>query len=609
MARVVRAAIAALVVFVGFAAYYHATSDALPLGSGPDRRAHDDVVRFIYEHGRVARIPQDEDKLLFTAYGGTRALRPPLAYLTSAAIARAAEPAPERLEIIFRKGSAAFAALSVAVAFAALYAYLGAVWPAVAGAALLGLLPQLVFVASYNNDDAAAIFSGTLLLAVMLFVFRRGADLVGAVALGAAAGIVILTKQSAWLLLPGAAAFVLLFVRAPRRRLLGLAAAAAAAALAVCGWWLVSNMYHYGVSDPFLWNATREAAARHTQFADGTVHGYAAQGVSLFDLWLHNYDAFWTKTLHSTIGNLDLLRLRLGTWIYLLYGTVSGVALVYGVVRVFGIRRGRSDRDNRLRAFEGLLAAMLLFQLVGYTLTNLYNDVQLQGKYLLPCVLAVWVLFFSALCRAVRFVRERWFFDGRVCVGAPGAGRWALGAAVAMVLATHVYAWRAYVLPFYAPPVYAFQRGEYVTVRLPPDSIVGRHDIARLEIDGQTIRVTASGPDAHFVVDLGRHQWCEAVGGNRVMRVSLAGGAEGLFQVFFDDGSGFDEARSVHARYGPHRRVLEFVYGLRNCGRLRIDPIDREGTVTILGIELAELDVRELASRGDDYVPNNGGMQ
>jgi hypothetical protein len=611
MARFASVAFAAFVVLIVFAAYYNATSDALPLGAGPDHRAHNDVARFIYEHGRLAVIPQDESELNFTAYGGTRAFRPPLSYITSAAIARAVQPPPDRLEHVFRKGPVLFGALTVAVAFVALYGFSGALWTALAGTVLLGLLPQLVFVASYNNDDAAAILSGTLLLAAMLYVYRRGATAAGACALGLAAGVVMLTKQTAWLLLPGAAVFALIFVRGAWRQRALFYLVAGAAALAVCGWWLGYNVHHYGLGDPFLWNVTHEVAARHSQFPPGTQFGYAARGVGLADLWLHNHDGFWTRTLESTIGSLDLLRLRLGSWMYVLYGTVFAVALLYGAARVLGIRRGRDAADNRLRAFEGLLLAMLVFQLVAYTLTNLHNDVQLQGKYLLPAVLGAWVLFVSALARGATAARERWFAHGAVCIGPRGAGRWALAAGLGIVLATHIHAWTGYVVPFYAPPVHDFRAGEFFAVQVPRESILSRHDIERLEIDGAVIRVHSSGPDAHFVIDLRRPEWCAPVQGNRMMRVTFGPGAEGLFQVFFDDGAGFSERRSVHARYGPDRRVVEFVYGLKACHRLRIDPIGHPGEVEIRSIELAALVVDELqpVRTTSASSPGEGGTQ
>jgi hypothetical protein len=96
-----------------------------------------------------------------------------------------------------------------------------------------------------------------------------------------------------------------------------------------------------------------------------------------------------------------------------------------------------------------------------------------------------------------------------------------------------------------------------------------------------------------------------------MMRVTFGPGAEGLFQVFFDDGAGFSERRSVHARYGPDRRVVEFVYGLKACHRLRIDPIGHPGEVEIRSIELAALVVDELQPVRTTTAssPGEGGTQ
>ena len=145
----------ALLVFFAFLVYYLATATALPYGAGPDYDAHFDGARFIYAEGRLAVLPEDASNLQFTAYGSTRALRPPLSYLVAAAAARGFSWTGIELEMLFRIGSALLCALTLGLIFSATSRYLDDRWLALGGALLVGLLPQFTFIASHLNDDSA----------------------------------------------------------------------------------------------------------------------------------------------------------------------------------------------------------------------------------------------------------------------------------------------------------------------------------------------------------------------------------------------------------------------------------------------------------------------
>ena len=112
-----------ITVCVTFLAYYLTTALFLPYGAGPDYDAHFDSARFLFTEGRLAILPQDLDKLHLTAYGSTRALRPPLPYIVAAGAAHLLSWTDIELRILFRAGSALLCALAVAVAHLTLLRY------------------------------------------------------------------------------------------------------------------------------------------------------------------------------------------------------------------------------------------------------------------------------------------------------------------------------------------------------------------------------------------------------------------------------------------------------------------------------------------------------
>ena len=264
----------------------------LPHGAGPDWKSNTDVTKFIYEHGRLAVLPDDEESLHFTVYGGTRALRPPLSYLVSAGTAKVLSFTSLDSHTLFRKGSALLCALAVALTFYALSIYFNSYGIGILGATLIGLMPQFTFIASYNNDDSGAIFSATLMLAALMRIYRYGVSNTNAILIGLASGLVVLSKMSAWLLMPFVIVFLIIFFRAPVRSFLRYAAIAGVVFILSGGWWFAFNVYHYGIDDPLQKKITNTLIEQHRRLPPDAGVGFAAQGIGFYELLIENYKNF-----------------------------------------------------------------------------------------------------------------------------------------------------------------------------------------------------------------------------------------------------------------------------------------------------------------------------
>jgi len=598
--------------FAVFLAYFNFTSNALPRGAGPDNEANNAAANFIYQHGRLAALPADEDRLEYTVYGSTRALRPPLSFAMAAGIARLFPPdwnkvvvteeglratggdyqklADQQLQKRFRKASALLCALAVAATFLALYVFTASLLAGIAGAALLGLMPQFTFIASYTNDDSAAIFAGSLVILAVVLIYRYGLNAARSMFLGIAGGLVVVSKPTAWLLAPAVALGLLLFVRAPWREVLRQGVIAALFAFAFGGWWLAFNVAHYGVKDPFARKVQSVVGERHRQIPDESIQGFQAKHIGFYGLLVRNQENFWQRTVKSTVGKLDWLRLNVGPPQYTLYIALFLVGLAGFVARAPGglLRLARGSPDGRAFALEGVMFVAVAFQLAMFTWRNITTEVQLQGKYLMPAMLPVLLLAFGTLHAWGRAIADR--RHGAAFVVTPSsAAHAALAALTVGAVLVHVHALARYVVPFYWPYAYDLSLTPFRPVLLSARQVRPIGDMRDVRVVDNGIEFQSTGRDPSFEISdiVCRYP------GNLLLRVDLEAEQAGAFQVFIDRGEGFNERHSQSTRYPAGRSEILMALDSSRCQRIRIDPGTTPGHYHLWAISYAQLYVRQ----------------
>lgn len=580
--------------FIAFLTYFNVTSSALPHGAGPDYAAHDDASRFIFENRRLAVLPDDEAQLNFTPYGGTRALRPPLSYIVSAAVADVLKSSKKKLEILFRKGSALFCALTVLVLFQTFVVYLNSYKLAALGAILVGLLPQFTFIASYNNDDAGAIFSASMMILAMTAVFRTGVSIKSLALMGVAAGLVIITKPSAWIIAPTVVLFALLFVLTKLPKAIGPMVVGLVVMALTAGWWIAMNVSHYGIDDPLLQKVIKTTAEKHSRFDDDKKFGYAAHGVTMVQL-MKNHGGFLEGTGLSTIGNLDWLRLRVGKYVYWFYYAIGAIGLLYWILRVASILLPGSIKRPKDLVFETVLVFAIGFQFYMYMWTNMYNDIQIQGKYLLPVAGALLIL---SLCALRAGGNIAWAVADRAGAGRVSFTQGGIGIFGVLVLAASAFALHRdslinYVLPYYQPAFYeeplrpiAVKPFKRITIN--PGHFKAANQIDNARLDGKKLIFESTGSDPWFVPTLKN---CGGAQDNTLVRIVMTAPDRGRFSIYWDDGNGFSDQARTMVRYNSGRQELYIWIAPRNCQKLRFDPATTPGDFVIHRIGIAQVDI------------------
>ena len=534
--RFSRSFIGAFSAFILATIYFGFTASHLPVGAGPDAYANYSAVSFYLKHKRLAVFPEDEYtvEVDYSPHGTTRLLRPPLSFLVSALLTPVSPLGEKASRNVVgskawhkapRIGSVLLCALTVAFIYLGLYWYFGNAWYAVVGSALTGLLPQFTFIASHLNDDSSAIFSATMLFAALILIYLRRTKLSTIVFLGLSVGLVLVSKLSAWLVLPTAGLAFLLFFRIEKKRWLPCGLILIAMTIIGGGWWLLFNMSHYGIDDFRARNIQREIAPRHKTLKAFQGRGFIADGIGFYQLGIRNHDNFVGASIKSAIGHLGWLQLRLSPVQYTPYYAVLILAVLYYLMRVLFVSVRcwtgmQEETDTRRFIFETLLVGAIVFQALAYTYRNVYQDIQVQGKYLLPIILPLLVLFLAAT-RVMSHTLLAWLrAAGLRSITLPSHN---IPQAVALLCLftfglVHLDGVLRRVLPYYWPPAYSLNSSDFEFLNLDQALWTELHKDISITIQDGAWQIQSAGEDPQLILP---GDICNQYGKNFLVRVDL----------------------------------------------------------------------------------------
>ena len=393
-------------------------SAAVPRGEAPDEPDHLAMVEFVAAHGRLPRYGEGEFTVALMATNTRRTVARPgnLRGLHAARIQ--GHPLSLRQPYVFLPQlpyalagglcrvlgrsttpfARAFNALCIAGAALATFVAGRALWPerrfaAVVAGACVGLWPQITFLGAYANDDAFAICTSSILIATCVVLQSRRFDRRGAAGLGAAIGLVAVSKPYAMALLPLAALWLWRIARqqvsrgvidaaSMRRRLLWTAAVA----IGIVAPGLIRNALLYD-GDP----SGRRVLLRDMRAFVAELPADVAAQANLLYLKperarpkLAAFGAgFWRDSAASAWARFGWMNIVPPRWVT----RSAGWLLALGLVAAFW--RQRRTASSWWSA-PGIFALPGLALLIAASIANAYwVDFQPQGRYLLPCAPAV----------------------------------------------------------------------------------------------------------------------------------------------------------------------------------------------------------------------------
>jgi len=358
--------------------YYGNTALNFPLLFNLDSHANHAATRYISKHQKIPVVTANDNEILFSSFGTSRLLRPPFTFAISALVSNLSSNWIEDRVQRQKLGSALIGAITIAVVFIGFWIAFQHTGLALLGAALIGLLPKFVFLATCNNDDIGAILSVSMLFTSVLALIRFKHNLWVLSALAISVGLIFQTKFTAWLVLPWLGLFSLILLKSIWSKLIKLTPILLLLCVASGGWWLILNMANYGVDDPTALGHASEIQ-RSLIDIEPNREGYSSQGINLSDL-LSNHDQFLNKSFKSFIGYLEWVDLEVGLAAYSFYGLL----FMFGIIAVAFRPRASQAVNHHL---DLVIIILIVSQCAFYLHHNLLRDIQPQTRYVLPIIM------------------------------------------------------------------------------------------------------------------------------------------------------------------------------------------------------------------------------
>ena len=219
-----------------------------------------------------------------------------------------------------------------------------------------------------------------------------------------------------------------------------------------------------------------------------------------------------------------------------------------------------------------------------YIRFNLYHDVQIQGKYLLPVFLPVLILFSAAINTLARLT------DG---YGQPAdtALKFVLGAlAFVVIIGSHVHALQAYVIPYYFQQPRQFRVSQPQQLDLTNFKFAERYVDLELSVVEDGILAKSTSRDPQILL---KSKYCKWLSSNSIIHVVLEANTKGVIKIYIDQGNGFNEGSAIGKEYLPGENQIIVPFGIHGCMAIRVDPMAQPGEVVIKRFSIISMHISD----------------
>lgn len=538
-----------------FSLYFGYLSQMLPAGAGPDELAHLRAAQFIHDNARLPVYPDDKDELYYSIYGATRSFRPPLIYISSAAVHHLTDMAGLTLNHPYRLANAITGGLCALFMFLSLVVYTSNFRLSVVVGAAFMLMPQVGFIFSYLNADGMAMMACALILLSVGLLLNKGVTTATLIFFGICCGVLSLCKLTAWIFCLPVCVFAILYVLGSRTGFIKAFVTVFTAFAITAGWRIIFNIYHHGLDNPFNWNLDNQLNTLYATVNLDNVLRYSTQDKSYLDL-LVNYDNFLYRTFLSFVGQLDWLRLRVGPLQYIVYGLLILATLIASIAAILKPLYIRGFNKPRYFFELSILAGSILLFFM-YMNFNINNNIQTQGKYILPAfcgLLLVLSSFLIVVLKPDRFspVRNTLF----------------AGLLLSFTY-IHAQALYKYVIPFYYSWVYYDTSDEnFTTIPLSPGETLQTGDLSATDDSGDVLSYRVTGPDPRvYLMDINLNTAPDLI----LLKIQVINSHANYYFYYWDTGSGMSERTVVRGFMPKGDNTVYKVLPVSSIRDLRFD--------------------------------------
>ena len=372
-----------------------------PLNASPDEAMRYQIVDFIVRHGY---LPDGRDpEIINETWGISYGFYPILSYMIMAI--------PAKIVSLFTTDQFAvlIAARTVNAVFGTVFAFLVFKISEMLFednskylfTVLTALLPGVIFVHSYVNNDSMALLATAWIAYAWIKSLKEGWTIKICIHLAAAISVCALSYYNAYgfILVSVIFFFTTILIGnkidnkakfvAKRTALIIIIV------LVLAGWWFIRNYMLYGdlLGSKVIAEYSELYAAEG--FKPSQKLTLSDQGIGVLGLLLFHgtFSGNWTlSVIISFIGTFGFLNIFMPDWItniYIIIFAAGTIGVITMLVRTFSLTSKTENGRvfNKKGVFNWCMLFVIIITIALLIYYNLYNDFQPQGRYLLPMVI------------------------------------------------------------------------------------------------------------------------------------------------------------------------------------------------------------------------------
>ncbi len=368
----------------------------IPYNHAPDEHMRYAIPDFIYQYGKLP--VGDDARIRNEIWGISYGFTPIFSYIISALFmkivsifstsAGALLIAARFTSVCFSIGTVIFCIKIGKLLFDKVYARLFV--------CSIVFLPQFVFISSYVNNDAFGIFTVSWIIYAMLKAKANKWRLWDCIFLGIGIGLCLISYYNCYGIIIVALIYSVKSViddkqiECKLQFILMRVLWVGIAAFLVAGWWFIRNFILYD-GDFLGMRASSECGELYAQdeFKPSNRSTPQRMGITLPQMlvgmrWLY-------LSLKSFVGQFDYLSLSLNKSSYYIIWTLFALGFLGYFIDIHKWRKDKEKYNNALlRVMMILMCAITMSLSIYYSYVN---DFQAQGRYLLPMLISLSVLF------------------------------------------------------------------------------------------------------------------------------------------------------------------------------------------------------------------------
>ena len=383
---------------LGLFVFYFLWAYIQPFNVSPDEQMRYLIPQYIYNHGA---LPVGSDPEIMNAvWGSSYGFNPIFSYIISAGMMKIAALFSQDSFVLLMAARMASVLFGVGTGILALkiskklFAKKALRWLFVV---LITLWPQAVFVTSYVNTDAFAIFTTAMVIYAWLLGMESGWKYAHCVFLGISIGLCLMSYYNAYGFVLCSAALFIITNFWFRDKILPLRVRVLAfvkKTLAVCGvvfactgWWFIRSYILYD-GDMLGMRACDACAEQYAvpEFKPSLRSTPYKNGLSLSQMLFE--DQWLRLSGISFMGTFGAMSILLKKFMYVILSAVCAVGgggILLHIRSAFG--KNTNARQKRLRCFQWIMLISMVFPIALSIYYSYYSDFQPQGRYVLPLLI------------------------------------------------------------------------------------------------------------------------------------------------------------------------------------------------------------------------------